>query len=132
MSWTTMAEADTAPPELAEELVAASRTAVGDELRSITYFDTERVDQLYLREGLTRDADLVGFADAERLGFRSRTLYDGSELGEYHYTMRAFSDGFLTRVIRRDRGVFVTTDRMRIERFEDLASAVASVLVEDW
>lgn len=111
-----------------EELVSASRTAVGDELRSVTYFTEDDVEQLYLRSDLESDADLVGFADVERLGFRTQTDYQGSELGEYQFTIRAFERGYLTRVVVDDRGVFVTTDPLEMDRFEELASAVGTAL----
>ncbi|MFB6111497.1 MAG: hypothetical protein ABEJ35_03065 [Halobacteriaceae archaeon] len=117
--------------DLADALVRACRTAVGDELRSVTYFDPETVSQLYLRDDLSRDADLVGFAEAERLGFRSKSVYSASELGDYQYTIRVFESGFLTRVINDGRGVFVTTDGMRLERFGDLAAAVEDVLATE-
>ncbi|MFT4884409.1 MAG: hypothetical protein ACI8U4_001925 [Natronomonas sp.] len=116
-------------PEAAEsELVSAARTAVGDEIRSITHFTEESVNQLYLREDLEPDADLVGFADIERLGFHSQQGYRTSELGEYQFTIRAFERGYLTRVIEGDHGVFVTTDPMARNRFEELASAIREVL----
>jgi len=116
------------PVDQRQSLVRAARTSVGDELRSVTYFDDETVEQLYLRDDLDRTADLVGFAEQERLGFRSRDAYRNSELGEYEFTIRAFEHGYLTRVISDAHGVWVTTDSMRIDRFEELAAAVVSVL----
>lgn len=112
------------------ELVSAARTAVGDELRSVTHFTEDSVDQIYLREDLESDADLVGFADIERLGFRSQQGYRETELGEYQFTIRAFDHGYLTRVIEGDHGVFVTTDPMARDRFEEVATAVREVLAE--
>lgn len=117
--------------ELASELVSAARTAVGDELRSVTYFDEDDVGQIYRREGLDRTADLVGFADNERLGFRSQRTYRNSQLGSYDFTIRVFDNGYLTRVIVGDRGVWVTTDGMPISRFEELASVLRGVLREE-
>jgi hypothetical protein len=117
-----------APADLAEELVSACRTAVGDQLRSVAYFDPTSEEQIYLRSDLEPDADIVGFADNERLGFRSQTIYDQSELGDYQYTMRAFDRGYLTRVIVGDRGAFVTTDELPMDHFDELASAVRGVL----
>ncbi|MFB9324305.1 DUF7522 family protein, partial [Cryptosporangium minutisporangium] len=58
--------------ELADELISVCRTAIGDELRSITYFTEDDYEQLYLREDLERDADLDRFVANERLGFRSQ------------------------------------------------------------
>jgi hypothetical protein len=117
-----------APPGLADELVSACRTAVGDQLRSVAYFDASSEEQIYLRSDLEPDADIVGFADNERLGFRSQSIYDQSELGDYQYTMRAFDRGYLTRVIEGDRGAFVTTDELPMDHFDELASAVRGVL----
>lgn len=123
-----MASETEVPGEVASELVSACRTAVGEELRSITYFTEDEAEQLYLRDDLEANADLVGFADNERLGFRSQSTYRKSELGEYGFTIRVFEHGYLTRVIRGDHGAFVTTDGMAIDRFEELASAVGTVL----
>jgi hypothetical protein len=116
--------------ELTEELVSACRTTVGDELRSISYFTEDDVEQLYLRGDLDSTADLVGFAENERLGFRSQKAYTDTELGEYEFTIRVFGNGYLTRVIVGDHGVWVTTDTLSIDRFEELATAVRSVLRE--
>lgn len=116
------------PEEIVSELVSVGRTAVGDELRSIVHFTEDSVDQLYLREDLEAEADLVGFADIERLGFRSQLGYQNTELGEYQFTIRAFEHGYLTRVIEGEHGVFVTTDPMARDRFEEAATAVREVL----
>jgi hypothetical protein len=119
------------PDDLGDQLVSACRTAVGDELRSVTYFDDDDEEQLYLRDDLESDADLVGFADNERLGFHSQSLYQETELGQYHFTIRVFDHGYLTRVIVGNHGAFVTTDAMEMDRFKELASAVESVLGEE-
>lgn len=109
-------------------LVSATRTVVGDELRSVTHFTADTVDQVYLRSDLSAEANLRGFADIERLGFRSQAAYHNTELGSYKFTIRVFDHGFLTRVIVDDHGVFVTTDSMEMSRFEELAAAVDTVL----
>ena len=121
-------EGDAIDQELADELVSICRTAVGDELRSITYFTDDDVEQLYLRSDLDQTADLVGFAEHERLGFHSQSAYRNTQLGEYGATIRMFENGYLSRVIRGDHGVWVTTDDMSMERFEELTSALESVL----
>ncbi len=115
----------------AEELISVCRTTVGDELRSITYFTADDVNQLYLRSDLEQTADLVGFADHERFGFRSQSAYRDTQLGEYRATIRLFENGYLTRLVRGDHGVWVTTDAMSIERFEELTSALETVLVDN-
>lgn len=111
-----------------EELLSAARTATGDELRSLTYFTEDAVEQLYLRSDLSRTADLVGFAESERHGFHAQSLYANTQLGDYFFTVRVFENGYLTRVIANDHGVWVTTDSMDIGRFEELASALAEIL----
>ncbi|WP_121744042.1 DUF7522 family protein [Natronorubrum halophilum] len=117
-------------PMLADELLSACRTTVGDELRSITYFTEDVVEQVYLRSDLDRTADLVGFADHERLGFRSQSAYRNTQLGEYLATVRLFENGYLSRVIRGPHGVWVTTDEMSMDRFEELTSALEAILDE--
>ena len=111
-----------------DELLSAARTGVGDELRSLTYFTEDDIDQLYLRSDLSQTADLVGFAENERNGFHAQSLYADSQLGAYVFTVRVFENGYLTRVIANDHGVWVTTDSMEIDRFEELASALATIL----
>lgn len=111
-----------------DELISTARTVVGDELRSLAYFTEETVYQLYLRDDLDQTADLIGFAENERLGFRSQLAYNNTQLGEYQFTIRVFEHGYLTRVITGDHGIWVTTDAMHIDRFEELANALATVL----
>lgn len=117
--------------ELGTKLVRAARSVAGDELRSVAYFDDDDVEQVYLRDDLDQGADLVGFAENERLGFRSQRAYRGTQLGEYQFTIRVFDEGYLTRVIEDDRGVWVTTGAMAIDRFEEVAAALAGVLREE-
>jgi len=116
------------PDDSVDELLSAARTAIGDELRSLTYFTEDEVTQLYLRSDLSRTADLVGFAENERQGFHSQSLYADTQLGDYRFTVRVFENGYLTRVIANDHGIWVTTDSMEMDRFEELASALASIL----
>jgi len=111
-----------------DELLSAARTATGDELRSLTYFTEDDIEQLYLRSDLSRTADLLGFTENERNGFHAQSLYADSQLGDYLFTVRVFENGYLTRVIANDHGVWVTTDSMEMDRFEELASALAAIL----
>lgn len=110
-----------------EELVRAARTVVVDELRSVTSFMKEPLEPLYLCSGLDQTADLLAFADNERLGFRSQTTYAGTQLKEYQFTIHVFEYGHVTRVIVGGHYVWVTTDTMQIDRFEELAAALAAV-----
>lgn len=114
--------------DLTDELVSACRTTIGDTLRSITYFTAEEYEQIYIRSDLEQDAELDRFVANERLGFSSQQTYGGSELGEYEFTIRAFEYGYVTRVIAGDEGVYVTTDEIHMDEFEELATAVRGVL----
>lgn len=118
------------PRAYAEELTSVCRTTVGDELRSITYFDQDDVEQVYLRSDLEQTADLVGFAELERQGFHSHAAYRDTQLGAYTGTIRMFENGYLNRVIGGNHGAWVTTDSMSMERFEELAVALRAVLEE--
>lgn len=114
----------------ADELLSVCRTVVGDELRSISYFTEDDVEQVYLRSDLERTADLVGFAEIERTGFMAQKMYRDTQLGEYQATVRMFEHGYLTRVVDDRHGVWVTTDPMSMERFEEVAAALEPVLLE--
>ncbi|QLK25919.1 hypothetical protein HYG81_17870 [Natrinema zhouii] len=116
-------------PETSEQIVTTCRTAIGDSLRSVTYFTRDDYEQVYLREDLERDADLSTFIGHEWRGFKTtQTAYEGSELGSYEYTIRVFENGFLIRVTNDSQGVFVTTDGLTIKDFEEVATALDSFL----
>jgi hypothetical protein len=114
----------------ADELTSVCRTTVGDELRSIAYFTDDDVEPIYLRDDLERTADLLGFATHERFGFQAQSAYHNSQLGEYQATIRMFENGYLTRVIYGQTGVWVTTDDLSIDRFEELATGLKALLTE--
>lgn len=113
-----------------EQLVSACRTTVGDSLRSITYFTPDEYEQVYLRSDLEADADLAASVEHEAAGFRTQRAYADSELGDYQYTLRVFENGFVTRVIAGDRGVFVTTDGITVQRSKEVTGAIRSILAE--
>ena len=116
-------------PDAADEIVTTARTAIGDSLRSITYFTRDDFEQLYLRADLERDADLSGFIGNEWRGFKiTQDAYRGSELGDYEYTIRAFENGYLVRVTTDRDGVFVTTDGLTMQDFETVAVALDEML----
>lgn len=119
---------DTDRDRLGDALASACRTAIGDSLRSIVYFTPDDFEQVYLREDLSAGATLETFVENERVGFDRRDTYSGSELGPYRYTVHGFDNGYLTRVVVGDHGVFVTTDPLSVARFEDVVSAVRDVL----
>ncbi len=118
--------------EAADNIVRTSRTSLGDSLRSVTYFTRDDYEQLYLRDDLSRDADLTSFIGHEWRGFKTaQAAYEGTELGDYNYTIRVFDNGFLLRVTDEREGVFVTTDSLTMGDFNTVAQAVQSVLRDD-
>lgn len=115
-----------------DRLTRTCRTAAGDSLRSVTYFDKTDYTQVYLRDDLAQDADLTSFIGTEWHDFNTtQDAYDGSELGDYRYTIRVFENGFLVRVTLEEGGVFVTTDGITMRDFETVVTAIQSVL-DDW
>ncbi|WP_224336310.1 DUF7522 family protein [Haloprofundus halobius] len=115
-----------------DRLTTTCRTAVGDSLRSVTYFSRFDYEQVYLRSDLEQDADLSSFIGNEWHDFKTtQDAYHNSELGEYRYTIRVFDNGFLVRITTEDTGVFITTDGITMKDFQSLAAAVEPVL-EDW
>ncbi|RQG91384.1 hypothetical protein EA462_05270 [Natrarchaeobius halalkaliphilus] len=115
--------------EATEQIETTCRTAIGDSLRSVTYFTRDDYEQVYLREDLERDADLSTFIGHEWRGFKTaQTAYENSELGEYNYTIRVFDNGFLIRVTNDSEGVFATTDGLTVKDFEEVATALSSFL----
>lgn len=121
---------DELEPAFIDELISVCRTGVGDDLRSITYFTEDQVEQVYLRSDLDQTADLLGFAELERAGFQADKRYRNSQLGEYQATVRMFEYGYLTRVIHDRSGVWVTTDSISIDRFKELSAALGPILAK--
>ncbi|ELY89948.1 MULTISPECIES: DUF7522 family protein [Natrialba] len=118
-------------PGATDKIITTCRTAIGDSLRSVTYFTRDDYEQLYLRDDLERDADLSTFIGHEWRGFKTvQTAYERSELGEYNYTIRVFDNGFLLRVTTDSDGVIITTDGLTLKDFEEVATALNSVLPE--
>ncbi|MCU4752234.1 hypothetical protein OB919_09585 [Halobacteria archaeon AArc-curdl1] len=131
--------------EFAESLVSTSRVTVGDTLRSVIYFTPEDFEVLYVRSDLYGgDEDLmheakstlveserVGFQDIERYNKQSQTGSTAEPtVGEYEFTVRVFSEGFISRVIVGDCGVIVTSDEIEIGPFEDMSVAIRKMLAE--
>ncbi|KZN25670.1 hypothetical protein A4G99_04235 [Haladaptatus sp. R4] len=128
---------------LAEEIAVTCRTGVGDTLRSVIHFTPNSSELLYLRSDLyggdremamERKSVLVG---NERLGFSTHETYQRLEeegfapdIGEYELTIRAFSDGFVSRVIVGDHGILLTSDNLPIADFEDVAVSLRTELAE--
>ncbi|EFW90338.1 hypothetical protein ZOD2009_19813 [Haladaptatus paucihalophilus DX253] len=127
--------------EFAEEIATTCRTGIGDTLRSVIHFTPDGFDLLYLRSDLHGgDRDVAKerksvFVENERLGFDTHETYrrladEGFEpaIGEYELTIRAFSDGFVSRVIVGDHGVLLTSDSLHIADFEDVAVSLRTML----
>ncbi|MCU4924533.1 hypothetical protein OB905_00845 [Halobacteria archaeon AArc-dxtr1] len=112
-----------------DQIVTTARTAIGDDVRSVTYFTKDDYEQLYLRDDLARDADLSTFIGHEWRGFQiAQAAYGDSELGDYNYTVRVFDNGFLVRITSDREGVFITTDGFTLSRFEEVAAALGPFL----
>lgn len=116
--------------ETAEELLSVSRTTLGDDLRSLTYFTHDEYDHIYLRNNLERGGDPEAFVGNERRGFSSQRSYDWSELGEYKYTVRVFEVGYLVRVITDDHGVYATVDALSPDRLDEVVESIEDILRE--
>jgi hypothetical protein len=128
--------------EVADSLVSATRTSLGDSLRSVVYFTLSGFDVLYVRQDLydsetaTRRAksQLVEF---ERTGFAekpARTLIaqqeGGSDIGSYRFTVRFHDHGFVVRILGDDDGVLFTADTMDVRAFEEAVSAIEGLFTE--
>ena len=126
--------------DLADSLVSAVRTSLGDTLRSIVYFTPSAFDVLYTRQDLYDSAERLDEAKSrlvefERTGFAEgpvRTMIarmgEGSDIGRYEFTVRFHENGFVVRVIQGDAGVLFTADSMDVSAFEDAASAIRGLL----
>ena len=114
--------------ELEQQLRRAARTAAGERLRSLTYFTDDTYEQVYLRSDLDADANLAGFVDRARDGFDAADAYRGTELGDYRYTIRRFEQGSIVRVTAAESGTIATAEGLTVERSEEIASALYSVL----
>ncbi len=113
----------------ADQLKTACRSAVGDNCRSVTYFDATNFMQVYLRDDLEQDADLMSFIGHEWHDYKTTTdAYTGSELGNYEYTIRNFENGFLVRIGVSDSGVIVTTDGLKLKDFDSLVATITDLL----
>lgn len=117
--------------EAAERLVETCDSVAGRHLRSVTYFTDADYEQFFLREDLARDADLESFTSVEwHESSIIEEAYDTSELGEHHFTMRAFENGYLLRVSEAHHGIFVTTDDLPMHTFERLGETLDDFLAE--
>lgn len=127
--------------ELANGIVSAARTSLGDVLRSVVYFTPAAFDVLYARQDLyasTEEArpvkeslvelELVGFAEVPLRTDVSKR--EESSMGPYEFTVRFHYDGFVLRAIEGDHGVLLTTDSMDVKAFDEAISAIRGLLTE--
>ncbi|AXG04962.1 hypothetical protein DU500_00145 [Haloplanus rubicundus] len=126
--------------EMADSIVSAARTSLGDTLRSVVHFTPSGLDVLYTRRDLYDSVERTTEAKSqlvefERTGFAEgpvRTALasaaGGSDIGAYEFTVRVHGDGFVVRVIQGDAGVLFTTDDMDVAAFEDAATAIRHLL----
>jgi hypothetical protein len=125
---------------MADSLVSATRTSLGDTLRSVVYFTPSAFDVLYVRQDLyaSNDAAREGKAqlvDLEQMGFAERPIrtaiaHNGtrSDIGPYNFTVRFHENGFVVRVLQGDAGVLFTADSMDVSAFEEATSAIRGVI----
>lgn len=127
----------------AESVVAAARTSVGDDLRSVVYFTPAAFDVLYVRSDLYESPAAArpakaGLVEFERVGFaerreRSALSARGATptVGPYEFTVRFHADGFVVRVLTATAGVLLTVDDVDVAAFEDAVAAIRGFLEGD-
>ncbi|MFC7202232.1 hypothetical protein ACFQJC_01790 [Haloferax namakaokahaiae] len=133
---------DVNTPAFADALVSTCRATLGDSLRSVVYFTPEEFELLYIRRDLyggdtaqTRDAK-AALVEAERVAFGPDERYNKeayesetrTDFGEYEFTLRVFSEGFIGRVVSGTQGVLVTTDELELREFEEMEVAIRQML----
>ena len=128
--------------DTSDSLVSVCRTALGDSLRSVIYFTPDEFEFLYVRQDLEagEDVEMVKafFVESERPLFEAGPKYTElsterraePEIGEYEFTIRVFSDGYIVPVIVEDQGVLTTTDSLEIDSFEEFAVALQRLLTD--
>jgi hypothetical protein len=126
--------------DMADSLVSATRTSLGDTLRSVVYFSPSAFDVLYVRQDLYASGDVAREAkaqlvDLEQVGFAERPVRTalahretGSDIGPYSFTVRFHENGFVVRVLEDDAGVLFTADRMDVSAFKEAVSAIRGLL----
>ena len=116
--------------ETAEEILRTCRAAIGDEVRNVTFIAEDDYDIYYVRDDVDAAGEETGFIEAEQRGFASQRTYGWSDMGDYVFTIRAFEDGYIGRVIVGDRGVYVAADALTVDSFTDAADSIRNLLVD--
>ncbi|KAB1187939.1 MULTISPECIES: hypothetical protein [Haloferax] len=130
-----------------DAIVSTCRTTLGDSLRSVVYFTRDDFETLYIRQDLYGGDEEMARAAKERLVENERAAFgphetysktrdDSSDLtrtefGEYEFTLRIFSEGFVGRAVIGDHGVIVTTDELELSEFEEMEVAICQILEEE-
>ncbi|WP_410766933.1 hypothetical protein [Haloferax sp. DFSO60] len=129
-------------PAFADALVSTCRATLGDSLRSVVYFTPDEFELLYVRRDLyggdtqqTHDAK-AALVEAERVAFGpdehyNKETYEAEsrpDFGDYEFTLRVFSEGFIGRVVSGAQGVLVTTDELELSEFEEMEVAIRQML----
>jgi hypothetical protein len=124
----------------ADSLVSATRTSLGDSLRSVVYFTPSAFDVLYVRQDVYASDDVARevksqLVSLEQVGFAERPVRTtianrdiGSDIGPYNFSVRFHENGFVVRVLQDDVGVLFTADSMDVSAFEEAISAIRGVL----
>lgn len=132
------------PDDFAESIVNTARVTVGDSIRTVVYFTPDDFEMLYIRsdlyagdENTVREVkatlvenERVGFDDVETYGRLATEPSVEPGVGEYEFTIRVFSEGFVSRVIVDDHGVLVTSDGIEMDPFEEMAIALRRMLAD--
>lgn len=119
---------ETLSDETAEEIVRTCRAAIGDEVRNVTFITEDDYDVHYVRDDVDAGGEETGFIEAEQRGFASQRTYGWSDMGDYVFTIRAFENGYLGRVIVGDHGVYITADALTVDSFTDAADSIQDLL----
>ncbi|KTG27799.1 DUF7522 family protein [Haloferax profundi] len=130
-----------------DAIVSTVRTTLGDSLRSVVYFTRDDFETLYIRQDLYGGDEAKirsakgALVENERAAFGPQETYgtagtdsegtEGPEFGEYEFTLRVFSDGFVGRAVVGDHGVIVTTDELEFSEFEEMEVAICQILEEE-
>lgn len=127
-------------PGLADGLVSAAPTGLGDPLRSVVYFTPAAFNVLYVRQDRYERPAAAREARRELVAFerpaldegptRSRLAHrpEGSDIGPYRFTVRLHEHGSVVRVLGAGDGVLLTDDSMDVRAFEEAAVAVRGLL----
>lgn len=111
-----------------ESLVDALQDEAGDALRSVTYYDEESYEMLFLRDDVdaiysAEELDEV-FDDLRLEGWGRERLEDLFNAGDLECSIYGFEDAMMFHFVTNDfKGVFLTYDRAAAVDVEDFIDA---------